>query len=369
MYWKVLPLAISISMMTHAALADIQKQQIMSNINPSSAKVTAYWTPKRMQQAEPMDLPRVMAGSLKEISKVELLNQAEGHIGDGNDGSPPTIEIAPRLESIFEPIIHEIAKKVPLDTGTLNQPFTSMQLTPSTIDTSFPYRTVGKLFFTTPSGNKTCSASVINKRIILTAGHCVHSGLPNGWFSNFMFIPAYKNGAAPFQTWNISYMSVMTAWAVGGGTVPNPTDYGMLEVVDNTINGSLQSIGNVVGYLGWQINATIPNHAHILGYSSNFDSGNMMHLVTAESAKAVDANNVEYGSDMTVGAGGSPWIQNFGNASTGQTGGSNAGRNRVIGTSSYAYNNTTSLSNGGSVFDNNFVSLLNFICGHQIGNC
>lgn len=353
-------------MMSNVALAHIQNSQPTFNNNPSPEAVLSYWTPERLQNATPMDLPRVKPGSLKEISKNKMTN----NLVEGDDGAPPTVNIAPDTHQLFKPINQQISNPS-LDNGTLLEYFTSARLTPTNADTVYPYRTVGKLFFTTPSGDKTCSASVIRKRVLLTAGHCVHSGngSQSGWFTNYLFIPAYNNGTAPYQSWTTSFSTVMSDWYNGGGKVPNKMDFGFLEVVDKTINDTLQPIGNITGFLGWQTDSTIPNHAHIIGYSNNFDSGNLMHQVTAQSAKAVDANNVEYGSDMSVGAGGSPWIQNFGDPATGQTGGTNAGRNRIVGTSAYAYSDPAALVNGGSIFDHWFVNLLNFICNHKAGNC
>jgi hypothetical protein len=143
----------------------------------------------------------------------------------------------------------------------------------------------------------------------------------------------------------------------------------MLEIADQTVNGAATKIQNVVGSLGFLTQSTIPNHATILGYPGAFDSGQLMHQVLAESAQAVAPNNAEYGSDMGLGAGGGPWIQNFGSASVGQTGGTNPTRSRVVGVTSYGYNDTTSLGNGSAIFDSNFLSLYNFICAHQTGNC
>jgi V8-like Glu-specific endopeptidase len=348
---------------TTVAVAGENKSYPVSKDYPTT-QVTNYWTPERLRDAVPMDLPRVELGSLKNVS----ITQTEKPTG--NDGSPPTVEITPDNTLLFQPK-EEPSSIQPEDAGSFGQQFTSSRLLPTTNDTLYPYRTVGKLFFTTPSGNKTCTASVIRNRIILTAGHCVHNGngSNSGYYTNFLFIPAYNSGAAPYQSWSSSYPQVGSNWFTGGGTIPNSMDYGMLEIVDKNISGTVRSIGSVTGYLGWQTGSTIPNHAHIIGYSNNLDGGNLMHQVTAQSARAVDANNVEYGSDLSVGGGGSPWIQNFGTASTGQISGTNSGRNRVIGTSAYAYNDTTTLSNGGSIFDNNFVTLLNTMCAHQAGNC
>lgn len=366
MSFKLLPISIVVaSMLVSTTTVQAKSSQMLSPIQ-SPKDVIDYWTPERLKDAIPMDLPRVAKGSLKEASinkniPVQVVS-----------GSSPIVDIQPDNHQLFVPNIPKSEFNTSLDAGTLGELFTSSRLVPDTADITYPYRTVGKLFFRTASGdNKTCTASVISKRILLTAGHCLHNGngAQTGWSSNYLFIPAYHNGAAPFQTWAITIGSVQTGWYSGGGTVPNPVDYGVLEVVDQTINGTLQTIGNVTGYLGWASGKAIPNHAHIIGYSNNFDSGNLMHQITAQSAKAVDANNVEYGSDMSVGAGGSPWIQNFGVASTGQTGGTNAARNTVVGTSSYAYNDTVSLSNGGSIFDAQWIGLINFICAHKSGNC
>ena len=343
-------------------------QNVVYKANDPAATV-AYWTPERMRDAEPMDLPQVDPKSVKKLTINELKSQFEG-VPIGKEGSPPSVDMTPDMHQYFQPKIKEYATT--LDVGSLNEQFTSAQLTPTSAVTTYPYRAVGKLFFTTPSGNKTCSGSVISPRVVLTAGHCVHNGNGNstGWYSNFMFVPAFNNGAAPYLTWHASYISSTSGWVSGGGTVPNAADWGMLEISDQVVNGTTTKLGSAVGFLGWLTLSTIPNHATILGYPAAFDSGQLMHQVLAQSALAVAPNNAEYGSDMSLGAGGGPWIQNFGTASTGQTGGLNSARTRVIGVTSYGYNNTTSLGNGSAIFDNtNFVSLYNFICAHQTGNC
>jgi len=184
-----------------------------------------------------------------------------------------------------------------------------------------------------------------------------------------MFIPAYREGGAPFGQWTFQYTAVTSGWQQSNGVVPNAADYGMLTMHDQVMNGKTVSIGQVVGKLGYKTNATAPNHAHLLGYPGNLDNGQLMHEVTAQSAQAVAPNNVEYGSDMNVGSGGGPWIQNFGNASAGQTGGTNSGRNLVIGLSSYGYNDTTTLAEGSPILDAGFVSMYNALCSLQAGNC
>ena len=47
------------------------------------------------------------------------------------------------------------------------------------------------------SGTATSSA---NGDVVTTAGHCVNEG-PGAFVTNFAFVPAYDNGAAPYGTW------------------------------------------------------------------------------------------------------------------------------------------------------------------------
>jgi V8-like Glu-specific endopeptidase len=41
---------------------------------------------------------------------------------------------------------------------------------------TYPYSTVGKVFFNQGGGSYVCSASIVKPTVIWTAGHCVHAG-------------------------------------------------------------------------------------------------------------------------------------------------------------------------------------------------
>src|SRR6185295_7919630 len=154
--------------------------------------------------------------------------------------------------------------------GTLNAQFSSTRVFPDSATTAYPYLTVGKLFFTIQGqGNFICSGSVIRRRVILTAGHCVHNGngSVSGYYTNFMFVPAYRSGNAPAGTWDWQYVNTTATWFSGGATFPNAADYAMIEPRDIGSN----VIGNVTGFLGYQTLKLSPNHAHLLGYPANLD--------------------------------------------------------------------------------------------------
>jgi V8-like Glu-specific endopeptidase len=75
--------------------------------------------------------------------------------------------------------------------------------------------TAGKLFFTDNGLNYVCSASTINnsyKNLIITAGHCVHSGQGGVWHSNIVFAPAYYNGQSGYGLWNWSQARTFNSW-------------------------------------------------------------------------------------------------------------------------------------------------------------
>jgi V8-like Glu-specific endopeptidase len=359
MQLKLVSIVLSSLVASSISIASENQGPFLSKSNPNPQATSAYWTPDRMRDAEPLDLPQVDPDALKEISTEELQRRQHESTPIIHPGSPPSLSIPLDTQPLFKPVTRTVTK--PLDAGTLKEQFSSQQLVPLSADQSYPYTTVGKLFFTTSTGNKTCSASVIGNRLITTAAHCINDGKGNS-YRNWMFVPAYRDGTAPLRRWSWYGYMVPSDWSRGGGAVPSQWDWALMIVSNQQINHTDVSLGSLTGTLGFKTLSGIPNHSHLLGYSGNLDSGEKMHQVTAQSALAVEPNNVECGSDMSFGAGGGPWIQNFGPASTGQSGGTNPGRNLLIGITSYGYNNTKSLGNGSVILDSNFSAYYNALC-------
>jgi V8-like Glu-specific endopeptidase len=256
----------------------------------------------------------------------------------------------------------------PRSVGTEGAHFTSSRLVPLKADQVYPYRTVGKLFFRQRQGgsDKVCSASVIKARLILTAGHCVHpgSGVNSPFFTDFLFIPAFRDGMDPYGSWHWAFVWTTRTWMTGGGEFPNAADYALIELQDNPRG---QRIADVVGFLGFETHNLIPNHAHLLGYPNNLDGGMKMHQVTAGSFREAFPNAAEYGSDMSDGSSGGPWVQNFGQVADGQAGKMKA--NRVIGVTSYGRIDPKRKVQGSSILDERFIELLDLACARRQGNC
>lgn len=339
----------------------------------------AYWTPERFKAAKPLPLPQA-APSAPRGSDATTAEQGEEVTG--GDGQPPLADIASTDTRLFAPdsALRNLVLE-PRATGSFGAPFTSTRVFPlftggaaaSSADRAYPYRTVGTLFFTINGAGYRCSASVINRRVVLTAGHCVHSGngASTGWYSNWVFVPAYRNGDAPFGTWNRWTLAATTpTWFSGGGGVPNAADYAMLTFADQplTTGGSPVKLGNVTGWLGWQTLSLNGNHTTKLGYPCNLDSCGIMQSVTRQSFRPTSPNNVEYGSDAGGGSSGGPWVQNFQTLPSGGGTGSNTGSNRVVAVTSYGYDSANPKVQGAAIFDNRFVQLLNTACAGA-GNC
>jgi V8-like Glu-specific endopeptidase len=240
---------------------------------------------------------------------------------------------------------------------------------PFSADRSYPYITVGTLFFSINNQPYLCSASVIQHRIVATAGHCVHSGTQSGFHSNWVFVPAFRDGTAPLMRWNWRAATVTGTWASGGGTVPNAADYAMIEFADQPVGGRTLALGDVTGWLGWQTLSLSANHTSKLGYPCNLDGCQKMQNVTSAAFRNTAPNNVEYGSDATGGSSGGPWVQNFQVLPTGGGTGSNTGSNRVVGVTSYIYVPSDPKVQGASIPDGRWISLLNLLCGRVPGNC
>jgi V8-like Glu-specific endopeptidase len=365
----------------HAQTSVLSK--VNQDVVAGKAKTAEYWTAERFAAAKPLPLPLAKSGA--KMQGEEALSTLQAGEPASSPAQAPAIEPVPAVEQLFTPgsrlenLIGE-ATPTPQDRGTFRADFTSTRVTPLfdgtaaqySADRSYPYRTVGILFFSINNQPYLCSASLINRRVIATAGHCVHSGSGGtaGFYSDWVFIPAYRDGTAPFLRWNWRQVTVTNTWATGGGGVPNAADYAMIVLGDQPVvrGGPPVRIGAYLGWLGWQTLDLFPNHTSKLGYPCNLDNCGKMQNVTSQSSRRSENNNVEYGSDARGGSSGGPWVKNFGITAVGGATGLNRDPNRVVGVTSYGYVETEPKVQGAAIPDNRWVAVWNAVCAGA-GNC
>lgn len=190
-----------------------------------------------------------------------------------------------------------------------------------------------------------------------------------GWYTNFVFVPATRDGSAPYGTWTWNGKATTSnEWYSGGGTVPNLASFGIIML---NLNSAGWRIGSVVGWLGWGSNLLSGNNIlHQVGYATNLDSSNKMHSVYTTVFRTLSLSNAEVASPM-LGAVGPPLIQNFGFNSVGEPAGTyRTARNAVVGVTSYYYTSTT-LACGTSTIgaSSSFASMMTTACAWAANNC
>jgi V8-like Glu-specific endopeptidase len=359
----------------------LQAQGIPGNSSLNLANVQAsqgvsaeqYWTPERLSNAKPME-PKPTVGSNGLPS-----NALQSHSAIGGwapvvkqDGAPPSVQADTSLHKLLAP--HSAAMKnqprsqaipapTPEATSSFGAYFTTSQVFPDDATTVYPYSTAGKLYFSdlVAGGDFVCSASVLRPRVIVTAGHCVASPSTNPslryFYGNFLFIPAYNYGYAPFGTWTPSYAWVTNEWFYSDGSVPNAQDVGMLVPYDY----SFYRLGDFTGWLGYYTGQLYQNHVTMLGYPCNLDFCEHMEQTTAQNYEYGGNNTEIYGSAMRGGASGGPWIQDFGIAPYGAPGGL-LGNNYLVAVTSYGPISTVPQYLGASNLDQRFLDLLSDAC-------
>jgi hypothetical protein len=170
-------------------------------------------------------------------------------------------------------------------------------------NTNYPERVVGRLFMVTNTGGlASCSAALVNRRLLLTAGHCVCDGNGN-FYGNFYFSPAHKNGDEPYGRGYAAYLYVYNDYLNTG-----------VWALDMAMITLTADMGNSLGWLGYSTNRDPASQYWIqYGYPAQdpFD-GNWLVVVGSGMGYRVSGIGSPYpiavGSIFTPGASGGPWI-------------------------------------------------------------
>jgi V8-like Glu-specific endopeptidase len=253
-----------------------------------SGAAAEYWTPERMANAIPSPAAAGAPGPLTDLASV-----ARGEAGQVEATAPvggldSAAAVAPRRGSTAERW-----------TGPRSSP---------------PASTSGKVFYVGDDGlNYVCSGSTVNsggKRLVYTAGHCVHGGgSSRDWYqaSRWSFVPAYDGTSSnprPYGMWTAGQLWSLDAW-----TQNADRRYDIGVAVMQT-DGSGRRIVNVVGGQGIEWNYPLVQFVYQFGYPqrSPFD-GRTLQYCTGTTYN--DGGNQGIDCNMTEGASGGPWLDDF----------------------------------------------------------
>lgn len=251
-----------------------------------------------------------------------------------------------------------------------------------------PYRSVGRLVFTASDGvTYWCTATLIARAIIVTAGHCVFDGGANdesGFNLDGYFYPGYsavdgdsqRYGRCRILRWGTTDAWFTTGELNGGYDVGVALCDRLEDARWTYVNGRLP--GYALGYMGFCYENCRPSYWFLtqLGYPGNYYGGGEMtvsqHLAITrqEIPNLPGSTGLDFivGSGMQGGSSGGPHVSNIGDISDSSADqGQYTTRNMVMGVTSWGFIGLQYKIQGASPLSgvnnaNDFVGLFNAIC-------
>jgi hypothetical protein len=267
-----LPVLLIISLLLPlSAAASVDSKRVKQ----SRAEVVSYWTAERMRKATPVELKR------------DSFAKPAGS-GGGKTKAGSATEVPP--------------------------PYTT-----------FPTSTNGKVFFTDGGVNYVCSGTAItstNESVVWTAGHCVNEG-PGAYYTNWAFVPAYRDNERPYGTWAARSLYTTSAWQTQGDF---SYDLGAAVVSPSSTSTLTDAIGGG-RTLAFNYNRSQRYNAYGYPAANPFNGQRLWMcdspLYTTDSSTSPETMGIQ--CNMTGGSSGGGWVV--------------PGDERVYSVNSYGYRN------------------------------
>ncbi|MEU9110569.1 peptidase [Streptomyces sp. NPDC048483] len=244
----------------------------------------SFWTPERMRAATPLDLLPVAPGALTK----SLRSGVERLVKPTKPGLPGLDALKGALKGVLP------------QTGG---PWTGG---------GAHVKTTGRVFFTYQGRQASCSGDAVtsaNKSTVITAGHCVK--LEGAWHTNWVFVPGYHDGQAPYGKWAADKTLSTPQW-----TKSEDINYDVGAAVVAPLGG--KKLTDVVGGQGLAFNSGYNKQMYAFGFpaAAPYDGSKLIYCSGTTIKDPLLSNDHGLPCNMTGGSSGGPWFTSF-NESTG----------------------------------------------------
>jgi glutamyl endopeptidase len=229
-----------------------------------------------------------------EFAKAKVSRSFQGRPGASAAGDDLLAEFRAFGETAGE--FYELLSLPPASAGlgveTIIGPDDRVRVDPTT---TFPARATVLITF---DGGR-CTGWMIGADTVATAGHCVHTGGPNGsWRTSMVVYPGRNGPASPYGSCTAKRLHSVTGWTQSSD---DRYDYGAIKL--NC------SIGNTTGWYGffWTTASLLNLPTIINGYPGDKP---LEQWQSTDRVRATDTHRVFYQNDTLGGMSGSPVYYN-----------------------------------------------------------
>ncbi|MFE9631613.1 trypsin-like serine peptidase [Streptomyces sp. NPDC006463] len=239
--------------------------------------IQGFWTAERMRSATPLDVTAAPG-----VARTPVATSA------APTSVPPT---APSSPSAASPASFPQAGGAWTGSGAV-------------------VKTSGRVFFSMGDRTASCSGDSItsaNGSTVITAGHCVK--YQGAWHTNWVFVPAYNNGSAPYGQWSATKTFATDQWAASEDM---NMDVGLAVVAP--LNG--QTLSQAVGAQGILFNGGYSKKMYSFGFpaAAPYDGTKLVYCSGNSGKDFLLTKDHSLACNMTGGSSGGPWFQDFNEA-------------------------------------------------------
>jgi hypothetical protein len=185
---------------------------------------------------------------------------------------------------------------------------------------AFPRRAHGRVFLTLGGTDYFCSATVVESAahtVVWTAGHCLNgSDIGLGFAANWMFVPGYRDGQAPYGIWIATELLTTDGWRedanlrldLGAALLTRDAQGRGIEDVVGAREIAFDEPRNQV-FEAYGYPVVDPNTSF---FAPNFNGERLFRCISPRTATdrppGSGPETLEIACDMTAGASGGGWV-------------------------------------------------------------